>query len=75
MICRGLGCHFHLYKQFWTSVTSSWCCCRLDSGEAMSRCSACNAADFRLIQPREAAAGLVPPRVFEVVEEFWRCAG
>jgi uncharacterized protein with PIN domain len=56
-------------------VTSSWCCCRLDSGEAMSRCSACNAADFRLIQPREAAAGLVPPRVFEVVEEFWRCAG
>jgi uncharacterized protein with PIN domain len=38
----------------------------------MSRCSVCNAAAFEQIT-REAAALLVPPRVMEVVEEFWQC--
>ncbi|KAF6257473.1 hypothetical protein COO60DRAFT_1701845 [Scenedesmus sp. NREL 46B-D3] len=43
-----------------------------DESTAMSRCSVCNAAAFEQIS-RAAAAALVPPRVMEVVEEFWRC--
>ncbi|GIM13011.1 hypothetical protein Vretimale_16204 [Volvox reticuliferus] len=46
---------------------------RFDEALVMSRCNACNAAAFQLISPREAARELVPPRVFQLVEEFWRC--
>lgn len=41
-------------------------CCRFDGALVMSRCNACNAAAFELVQPREAARSLVPARVFEV---------
>uniref|UniRef100_A0A383WME7 Mut7-C RNAse domain-containing protein n=1 Tax=Tetradesmus obliquus TaxID=3088 RepID=A0A383WME7_TETOB len=45
---------------------------RFDESTAMSRCSVCNAAAFQQIA-RGAAEALVPPRVMEVVEEFWQC--
>ena len=38
----------------------------------LTRCSACNRADYARLS-REEASGLVPPRVLDAVDEFWRC--
>ncbi len=46
---------------------------RFDGALVMSRCNACNAAAFELVQPREAARSLVPARVFEVGRRLGRC--
>jgi uncharacterized protein with PIN domain len=48
------------------------CCCRLDEFTLMSRCSACNAAAFKRISHKEAAAH-VNDRLLELVDAFWQC--
>ncbi|KAF5839576.1 hypothetical protein DUNSADRAFT_451 [Dunaliella salina] len=37
-----------------------------------NRCSNCNAAQFMLLS-REEAATMVPPKVFQIVDEFYKC--
>ena len=44
-----------------------------ESGDFMSRCSACNGLGFDLITPEEARARGVKERVFEVVSVFYAC--
>jgi uncharacterized protein with PIN domain len=44
-------------------------------GEALlTRCAACNVASYARLS-KEEARGLVPPRAWEAVDEFWRCQG
>lgn len=41
----------------------------------MTRCSACNAPGLRLVEPKEAARGRVPERIFDLVPELYDCGG
>jgi uncharacterized protein with PIN domain len=43
-----------------------------DAQDLLTRCSACNRAEYERLS-REEAQGLVPPRAFAAVDEFWRC--
>lgn len=44
-----------------------------DAQDLLTRCSACNRAEYERLS-REEAKGLVPPRAWAAVDEFWRCA-
>lgn len=46
--------------------------CRFETNRAMTRCSCCNAADFRLLTSQEAKEQ-VPKHVFEVSVSFRWC--
>jgi hypothetical protein len=39
----------------------------------MSRCGACNAADYRRISHKQAAAHVSNSKLLELVDEFWQC--
>jgi uncharacterized protein with PIN domain len=41
----------------------------------MTRCSSCNTAGLRLVEPKEAARPRVPGRIFDLVSEFYDCVG
>ncbi|MEW5315938.1 MAG: hypothetical protein WDW38_007334 [Sanguina aurantia] len=47
---------------------------KFETNRAMTRCSCCNAADFRLLTSQEAKEQ-VPKHVFEVVDTFYACGG
>ena len=48
---------------------------RLEPDTVMTRCSACNTPGLRLVEPKGAARGRVPDRVFDIVDEFYDCGG